>query len=55
MYRRIVMVAVVLAVGLSASTVLAQCACGAAAVSYVPTYTSYYAPSVAYYARPNPM
>ena len=48
MYRRLVILAVVVAVGLSVSTVLAQCGCGA--VSYAPTYTSYYTPSVAYYA-----
>jgi hypothetical protein len=50
MYRHLAIVALVVAMGLSASTALAQCGCDLSA----PTYTTYYAPQTVYYAPAAP-
>ena len=63
MYRSMLAIAVAAVLVLQASTVLAQCACGAAPTTYAPaapsyttyyapaapSYTTYYAPTVTYY------
>jgi len=47
MYKRLVVLSVAVVVGLIASTVLAQCSCGAAQTyaPVVPSYVTYYAPA----------
>ena len=53
MLRRFFVVALAVVLGASASTVLAQCACGSVQLAYasaVPSYTAYYTPTVTYYA-----
>ena len=53
MYKRLIVLTAAVALGLSASTVLAQCGCGAVEPAYVPaapSYSTYYAPTATYYA-----
>jgi hypothetical protein len=50
MYKRCVAIVVAAVFLLSASTALAQCGCGPVYAPAAPSYTTYYAPTVSYYA-----